>query len=370
MDEPELRARLALHLVPGIGPKTSEALLRRFGSAAAVLSASFSALREVSGVGAALAERISEARPDGPEVAAEWNACERHHIRLIPRDDLDYPAPLKNIPSQPGLIYVKGGLEPVDQLGIAIVGARRCTPYGARAAERLASSLARVGFTIISGLARGIDAAAHRGALKVGGRTIAVLANGLASVYPPEHLELAEEVAGSGALVSELPMGQSPLAMLFPQRNRIITGLSLGLIVVEATPRSGTLATVQHALEQNREVFAVPGPIDSLASRGCHQLIREGATLVESADDVLEALGPLAKEVRPAVDEPVIRHPAELILSDQERAILGELGHRPITVDELVAHTGLTASQLMATLSVLEIRRLVKRLPGMQFVRP
>ena len=239
-----------------------------------------------------------------------------------------------------------------------------------RMAERLSSALARTGFTVVSGLARGIDAAAHRGAIKAGGRTIGVLANGLASVYPPEHEELARVGRRwPGALVSEMPMRQGPLAGLFTQRNRIISGLSLGVLVVEATPRSGSLSTASHAMEQNREVFAVPGPADSLASRGCHRLIRDGARLVETVDDILEELGPLVQEVRTDPEEPPVRHPAELALSDSERSLLGRLDDQPTAVDDLIARTGMTAGQVMATLSVLELKRLVKRLPGHRFVR-
>jgi len=267
------------------------------------------------------------------------------------------------------LLYLKGTYEPRDELAIALVGSRRCTPYGMRVAERLAAALGRVGITVVSGLARGIDAAAHRGALKVGGRTLAVLANGLESVYPPEHAELASQVAACGGLVSEMPMRQLPLAGLFPQRNRIISGLCLGVVVIEATPRSGSLSTAHHAMEQNREVFAVPGPVDSLSSHGCHRLIRDGARLVETVDDILEELGPLVREVRPSSEETPVRHPAELSLSDLERSLLGKLDDRPTAVDELIARTGLAASQVLATLSVLEMRRLVRRMPGHQFVR-
>jgi DNA processing protein len=176
-------------------------------------------------------------------------------------------------------------------------------------------------------------------------------------------------VVANGTLMTELPMHQGPLAGLFPQRNRIISGLCLGVVVIEAAPRSGSLSTAHHALEQNREVFAVPGPVDSLASRGCHRLIRDGARLVETVDDILEELGPLVREVRTAPDEPPVRHPAELGLSDQERSLLGQLHHQPSGVDELIVRTGLTASQVMATLSVLELKRLVRRLPGHQFIR-
>ena len=290
-------------------------------------------------------------------------------VQVVARGDPSYPPPLGDIPDPPSLLYVRGTIEPADQLAIALVGSRKCTPYGLRIAERLAASLARVGLTVVSGLARGIDAAAHRGALAAGGRTIGVLANGLAEIYPPEHEDLAREVIGAGALVSESPMRQQPLAGLFPQRNRIISGLSLGVVVVEATPRSGSLSTAKHATDQNREVFAVPGPVDSLPSRGCHYLIRDGARLVETVDDILEELGPLVREVKARPEEPAVRHPAELSLSEQERNLLGKLDDRPISIDELIAVLGLTASQVMATLSVLEMRRMVRRLPGPRFVR-
>ena len=364
----EIRDLVALMMTAGVGPLTSRALLDHFGTAGRILDAPISRLKEVPGVGPKVAERICKARVEN-DADGELALCARHGVALIARGDDRYPESLENIPDPPSLLYVKGAFEARDQLAIALVGSRRCTPYGMRIAERLAASLARTGFTIVSGLARGIDAAAHRGALKAGGRTIAVLGNGLAGIYPSEHEEMADEIAAHGAVVSELPMTQEPLAGLFPQRNRIISGLCLGVVVVEAAPRSGSLSTAHHAMEQNREVFAVPGPVDSLASRGCHRLIRDGARLVETVDDILEELGPLVREIRPAPDEPAVRHPAELGLTDQERSLLGHLDDAPSGVDELIVRTGLTASQVMATLSVLELKRMVKRLPGHQFVR-
>ena len=367
-DDQRLLDLIQLAMVPGVGPHTSQALLERFGSAGRVLEASRGQLLGVAGVGPKIAEKISRARQDF-DAAAELALCRSMGVSVLSRGDPDYPPPLENIPDPPGLLYVKGAIQPRDQLAIAVVGSRHCTPYGLRIAERLSSALARTGFTVVSGLARGIDAAAHRGAIKAGGRTIGVLANGLASVYPPEHEELARAVAEAGALVSEMPMRQGPLAGLFTQRNRIISGLSLGVLVVEATPRSGSLSTASHAMEQNREVFAVPGPADSLASRGCHRLIRDGARLVETVDDILEELGPLVQEVRTDPEEPPVRHPAELALSDSERSLLGRLDDQPTAVDDLIARTGMTAGQVMATLSVLELKRLVRRLPGHRFVR-
>ncbi len=370
-NEADLLDLIRLTSVPGVGPKTSRALLARFGTAGQVLRAPEASLREVPGVGAGLAEKIARADRD-IDARADLALCRRLGVTPIAHGSDAYPAPLREIPDPPALIYVRGTIEPVDRLAVAIVGSRKCTPYGLRVAERLATSLARVGLTVVSGLARGIDAAAHRGALAAGGRTLAVLANGLSQVYPSEHDKLADQVVAAGALIAESPMRQAPLAGLFPQRNRIISGLSLGVVVVEATPRSGSLSTASHATEQNREVFAVPGPIDSLSSRGCHHLIRDGARLVETVDDILEELGPAVRHIRPsteATDAVPTQPVGELTLSDHERQLLARLDERPVSVDQLIAASGLTASATMATLSLLEMRRLVKRLPGPQFAR-
>ncbi len=359
---------LCLTMVPGVGPHTSRALLEEFKTAGRVLSAPVRSLQAVAGVGPKLAEKIQQARRDH-DPAVELERCRQRGVHVVPLDDPEYPAALKEIHDPPSLLYMKGQYRPSDQLAIALVGARRSTPYGCRIAERLAGSLARVGLTVVSGLARGIDAAAHRGALKAGGRTIAVLGNGLSEIYPPEHAALADEVAGAGVLLSEMPMEQRPLAGLFPQRNRLISGLCLGVVVVEAALRSGSLSTARHAMEQDREVFAVPGPVDMHTSRGCHALIRDGARLVETVEDILEELGPLVREVEPEPEAEPVRHPAELSLSDLERSLLGHLDNLPKAVDELIVRTGMTASQVLSTLSVLEMRRLIRRVPGNQFVR-
>lgn len=362
-----LRDLLCLSMVSGVGPNLFRALVERLGSPAAVLDAPMSRLRDVPGIGIKLAERIVAARREC-NVEQELADCERLGVRLITSETADFPQSLKTIPSPPAVLYVRGDLLPRDTLAIALVGSRHCTHYGLRTAERLGSSLARIGFTVVSGLARGIDAAAHRGALSAGGRTIAVLASGVGNIYPPEHGELAEQIVKSGALVSEMPTSFEPIAGLFPQRNRIISGLSLGVIVVEAAQRSGALITARHAKEQNREVFAIPGPIDSLASRGCHALLRDGACLVESADDVLDALGPLMNEIKPSPDTSV-RHPLELTLNDLERKLLDLLGSDAISADELVGRSRLAAPQVLSALSVLEMRRLVRRLPGNIYAR-
>ncbi len=368
MTEEEIRDLICLTMVPGVGPHTCRALLDHFGSAGRVLGASVETLKGAEGVGSKLADKIRHARADfDPEV--ELEECRKYGVHPVPPDSAEYPPSLKEIPAPPSLLYVQGSIQERDGLAIAIVGSRHCTPYGLRIAEKLAASLARVGLTVVSGLARGIDAAAHRGAIRAGGRTIAVLANGLSQIYPPEHEELAREVVAAGALVSETPMRQQPLAGLFPQRNRIISGMSLGVVVVEATPKSGSLSTAKHAMEQNREVFAVPGPVDSLASVGCHRLLRDGAKLVETVDDILEELGPLVREIKISPTETPVRRPSELTLSEQERSILGRLGNSPIAVDQLITETGLGASRVMATLSILEMRRLIRRLPGQMFIR-
>ena len=341
--------------------------MERFGDPSRIFTASLDELRRVDGIGSKTAERIVASSP--AEVDEAIAHCSRLGVQPIFQGSDAYPKLLAEIPDPPPVFYMKGSLTPADSLSIAIVGSRRSTPYGVRVAERLGASLARVGFTVVSGLARGIDTAAHRGALKAGGRTIAVLANGLESIYPPENEGLAVEITASGALISESRLDQEPRAGLFPQRNRLISGISLGVVVVEASPRGGSLSTARHAGEQNREVFAVPGPIDSLSSRGCHALIRDGAKLVETIEDILEELGPLGQNIQLIPDAPEVRHPAELKLSEQERSILAMIDPGPVTIDELIVRTRLTASQVMATLGVLEMRRLIRRLGGQQFVR-
>jgi DNA processing protein len=265
-------------------------------------------------------------------------------------------------------LFRRGQSQPQDELAVAIVGTRHATRYGLAQAERLAGSLARTGFTVVSGLARGIDAAAHRGALAAGGRTIAVLASGLLEIYPPEHDRLAEEVAAGGYLLSESPPRMIPLSGSFPQRNRIISGLCVGTIVVEAPDRSGALITARHAYEQGREVFAVPGPVDSRMSRGCHDLIKDGAKLIESIDDVLAELGPLTENIE-RDDGTRVQHPAELALNEIEQQVLSEIDNSPTSIDAVAAACGLAVHRVLSTISVLEMRRLVRRTSGTQVVR-
>ena len=372
-----IHAALCLSLTAGIGPKTFRNLVDSLGSAEAVLNAAPSVLREIPGVGTKLAKSIANAAST-VDITDELQRCDDHKIDLVAVGHEDYPTRLSEIQDAPTMLYCRGDLLPQDELAIAIVGTRHATSYGVRQAERLAQGLATAGFTIVSGLARGIDAAAHRGAIAAGGRTIAVLGSGLLNMYPPEHAELSLEIAASGAVLSEYPTRQPPKSGSFPQRNRIVTGMSLGVIVVEAAERSGALISARHAMEQNRDVFAVPGQIDSRVSSGCHKLIRDGAVLVTCIDDVIEHLGPLATPAKlsdPGTTETsentaqTIHHPAELQLNEQETQVLQAIQPEPTQIDSLVDATGLPIHRILATLSVLEMKRLIRRVSGSEVCR-
>lgn len=366
-NEAALLDRLRLQLVPGIGPRVLQLLLEHVGEATEILAASRRRLLEVPRVGHGVADGIGQAisRVEAREILTR---CQSEGITLIERGDELYSPLLEEIPDPPDLLYVKGQFEPVDQVSVAIVGSRRCTAYGRRMCELLAGGLARAGLTVISGLARGIDGVAHRAALAAGGRTIAVLATGVNRIYPPEHAELASEITRFGAIVTEARLDQGPLPGLFPQRNRIISGLSLAVVVVEAARRSGALHTARHAIEQGREVLAVPGQVDSLASQGCHDLLRDGAKLVTCVDDVLEELGPLMQPLQIG-SAPPIHIPRELSLDDRERQVLSIVGPDPRHLDELLRGSPLDTSTTLAVLTALELRRLVRRLPGSYVVR-
>lgn len=366
-DGDSLVANLRLSLIPGVGPVTRKALLERFGSAAAVLAAPPSQLREVSGVGTKLARSIIAAN-DEIDADKELQLCREHGITILADTDPAYPRLLREIHNPPAFLFVYGELKAEDALSVAIVGTRHATSYGRQQAERLAGGLARAGLTIVSGLARGIDAAAHRAALQAGGRTLAVLGSGVLNVYPPEHASLADEIRGRGALISENPPLSEPQSGVFPQRNRLISGLTLGVIVVEAAERSGALISARHAMEQGREVFAVPGRVDSRMSRGCHRLIRDGAKLVECVEDVLDEFGPLV-EAAPRPDGTVMHHPAELQLNELELQVLNAIPSEATSIDVIVASSGLPVQRVLATISVLEMRSLIRRVSGNSVMR-
>jgi DNA processing protein len=333
-----------------------------------VFAATTAELAALAGVGPRLAKAIRDAA-DTTEADAVLGLCRDRGVAMLTEGAANYPPLLGRIDDPPGLLFVRGSIEPCDSLAIAIVGSRHATAYGRRVAWQLANGLARAGYTIVSGLARGIDAAAHRGALDAGGRTLAVLGNGVLNVYPPEHADLAVEVIARGALLGEAPPLAPPLPGCFPRRNRIVSGLALGVVVVEAAERSGALITARLAGEQGREVFAVPGPVDARLSRGCHALIREGARLVQGIDDILDELGPLCEAAQTA-DGRTVRAPVELRLDDVERRVLDACdavaggAAAAACIDDVVAASGLAASQVLATLGVLEMRRILRRLPG------
>jgi DNA processing protein len=358
---------LRLALVSGVGPRAWQQLIAAFGSPTRVLEAMPSELEAVDGIGPKLSQAIARARHeiDADDVFA---TCEREAIDVLLAGASGYPASLREIPDPPGVLYCRGAIEPRDALAVAIVGSRHASLYGTSQAERLSGSLARAGFTIISGLARGIDAAAHRAALQAGGRTIAVLGSGLLNIYPPEHAELAKDITASGAVLSEAPLRMGPHRTLFPQRNRLISGLARGVIVIEASLKSGALITARHAMEQNRDVFAVPGRVDNHLSQGCHRLIRDGAKLIESADDVLEELGPLTRPV-PLSEGETIHQPVEVTLNDLERQVLQTIDTSPTLVDQIITKSELPATQVLSTLTILEMRKLIRRTSGLHYAR-
>lgn len=359
----EVLDALRMQMTPGLSPRMLKLLLDRFETPSGVLKASAAELSEFPDLKPRVIQALTTARAN-EAARREWQQCREQQIQMLVRNRRGYPPRLTEIPDPPLVLYSRGDFASRDDLAIAIVGSRRCTLYGQQQAERLAGALARAGFTIVSGLARGIDGAAHRGALLAGGRTIAVLATAVNDIYPPEHEKLAEEVACHGAVVSEAPLGRKPRPEFFPQRNRIISGLSLGVIVVEADRRSGALSTARHAMEQNREIFAVPGRIDNPTSDGCHDLIRDGATLIRGVDDVLQALGPLPKPVVISETNETVMDPRELALNPVERKVLNTVTRDPLHIDELVRLAEMETPQVLQTITILEIKRLVKRLPG------
>src|SRR5438132_5479649 len=358
----DARDLLALHLVPGLGPRLTAALLARFGSAGAALQATAEQLQEIPHIGGKLARDLAQAlrRVD---VAAEWELMEKSGVRLLVRGQNGFPASLENIPDPPHLLYVRGTLLPADAKSLALVGSRGCSSYGRKMTERLAGGLVRAGYTVISGLARGIDGAAHRGALQTGGRTIGVLAGGLSKIYPPEHTDLAQEVAGAGALVTESAMRMEPMAGMFPARNRIISGLAKGVVVVEAAARSGALITASHAAEQGRPVFALHGPLASPLSAGTHELLRKGAILIRGVEDILEEL----EGVKPNAKPPAAQPPPAL--DETQRRIWEFLGERPRHLDDMTQQLGLPVQQLAGMLFTMEMKKIVRRLPGNQYER-
>lgn len=346
--------------VIGIGPVRLKALLEAFGDAETAWHASTEDLR-AAGLDQRCLRGLLEAR-DTLDLDDELARIERLGYRLLTWEEADYPERLREIPAPPPVLYLWGDLRPQDRWAAAVVGTRRPTAYGTAVARDLAAVLAASGVTVVSGLARGIDIIAHQSALEAGGRTLAVLGSGLDRLYPPEHRHLAERIAGGGAVLSDYPLGTAPEAGNFPPRNRIISGLALAVVIVEAGEGSGALITADFAGEQGREVFAVPGSIYSRASRGTNRLIRSGARPLVAFEDVLEALNLdvviRQEEVSQALPE-----------DETEAKILAALSSEPVHVDELQARCGLPAAQISASLAMLELKGRARQVGGMHYVR-
>jgi len=369
---------LSLIRADGVGPTTFAKLLNHFPTVDYALGASVAELNKIDGIGFKTAKRIASTRSKF-NVADELELARKLGVYIINLHDLRYPPPLKEIYDPPPVLYVKGTLTRNDNLAVAIVGSRRCSHYGQEQASRLSHFLASAGFTICSGMARGIDTAAHQGALSASGRTIAIQGCGLANIFPPENKQLFELISQSGACVSEQPLTAEPLAGNFPPRNRIIAGLSLGTLVIEAGYNSGALITARAAMESNREVMAVPGKIDSPLSKGPNRLIKDGAKLIDSVEDVMEALGYIGRQLEAHVTNAAVKAAEkmeaplfdahQLNLSDDETCIYSFLSKEPTHIEQIIAETDVEPGKTSASLISLRLKGLIKQLPGNLYIK-
>ncbi|MBK8039331.1 MAG: DNA-protecting protein DprA [Verrucomicrobiaceae bacterium] len=359
-------AYLALNLIPQIGPVRVKKLLRHFGSPEAVLQAKNRDLNAVEGIGQAQVEAVSQWE-SLTDLSGELQKIEQRKLKLLTQEDPLYPHLLREIHDPPVLLYVWGELLPRDHHAIGVVGSRHATHYGLSATKKLSFQLAYAGYTVISGLARGIDTAAHEAALAAKGRTIAVIGSGIGKLYPPENMALAERIAQNGAVLSEYPVDRIADKQTFPYRNRIVAGWSHGLVVVEAPVRSGSLITAQQAADQGRTVYAVPGPIDKPTSAGCNRLIQQGAKLIMDGADVLDDLTSLFPTAPNAPKVQESMPAAELSLD--ERILYDAIGMDEAHINDITTKSGLTSSTVNATLMRLEMKRLVRALPGRRYVR-
>lgn len=360
----ETEACLALNLVPNLGPVRLRRLLEVFETPQKVLTARAAELRSVDGIGQELATTIA-AWEQHVDLPGELKKVEEFGARVITQSSPEYPPDLLQIHNPPILLYVWGTLTERDHRAVSVVGSRKTSHYGLESAKKLSYQLAFAGLTVVSGLARGIDTAAHQGALAAQGRTVAVIGSGLMDLYPPENLALAEKIAESGAIVSEFPMTFPPDRKTFPYRNRIVAGWGSGLLVVEAGLKSGALITASQAIEQGRMVYAVPGQIDRPTSMGSNRLIQQGAKLVMSASDILDDLNTLFPQLNPP---PALSAPPST-LSENEQKILAAVDSSETPLDCIVAKSGLPTPKVSSTLLALEMKRLVKLLPGQLYVK-
>ncbi|MCU0651544.1 MAG: DNA-processing protein DprA [Candidatus Omnitrophica bacterium] len=360
----KLEALISLNMVGEIGSIRLGRLLDYFGKFENVFRASAEKLITIAGISENVANRIHTFKPE--DLTRELESAQKLGLKIIILGDADYPEILKNIPSPPIVLYVKGKLEKEDNLAIGIVGSRRASYYGLSSAEKFAAELAGCGLTIVSGMARGIDTAAHRGALKMKGRTLAVIGSGFKHIYPEENIALAEEITANGAVISEFSINTQPFKENFPRRNRLISGLSLGTLVVEAARNSGALITADFALEQGKEVFCLPGRIDSPGSFGTNELIKQGAKLVSTKDDILEEL---QVPLRIGIKETKIKNRLQNHSAGSESALYDLIPTKPVFLDELLEKTGLQIPQAYEILLRLKMQKLIKQLPGKQFMR-
>jgi DNA processing protein len=369
-----LEALVSLNMVGDIGGIRLKKLLDYFGKPQAVLKAPAEQLMAVAGIGEKIAQNIRSLKKE--DLDKEFKSAQRSGLRIMTLEDNDYPENLKNIPGPPVVLYVKGELKPEDKFSLAIVGSRRASFYGLSCAQNFAADLAHLGFTIISGMARGIDSASHKGALKERGRTIAVMGSGFNHVYPAENKKLSDEIAQNGAVISEFPLDTLPLKQNFPRRNRVISGLSLGVLVVEAARNSGALITADFALEQGREVFALPGKVDSGNSFGTNGLIKQGAKLVSSVEDIVVELEVPVKNKLEST-QPLEKCAADLEdgaqplknLAGEEEALYNIISAQPLQLDEIVDKAKMDVIKVADLLLRLQMRRLIKELPGKQFIK-
>jgi DNA processing protein len=354
----------ALNMIALFGPRRIDALIENYGSAEDAWKAPAGELFHLLGLQDPVGK--FEQERSGIEPEKEWEKLIKQNISCVSSACPGYPRLLKELHFPPPLLYFRGSLEKIDKPAVAIVGSRRCTFYGQEVAHRLAVELVAAGVSVISGMALGIDTAAHRGTLESSGYTVAVLGCGVDQCYPPKNADLMQLIIADGAVISEYPVGTEPLPFHFPQRNRVISGLSLGTVVVEATAKSGALITANFALEQNREVFAVPGNVGSPYSRGSHRLIKEGARLVESAADILEELC-----FQTANEEQLTFTGTELIpeLTTVEKKLLGMIPYQLMHIDNIIQQSGVKASETSALLLSLELKKLIRQTPGKYFMR-
>ena len=366
MDSSELKSWLALLTVHTVGPIRYVSLVKHFSSPEKVLSASKRELEELPDIGPVIASNLKD-KVLWDKVEEQAKLMEKHQVQIVTFKDEEYPENLKSIYDPPPFLFLKGEIRKEDQNAVAIVGCRSASVYGKRITERIGRELAKNGITIVSGLARGIDSIAHLSALKENGRTLAVFGSGLDIIYPPENKKLAEGIISNGAILSEFFLGTKPEAPNFPRRNRIISGLSLGVVIVEAGTKSGALVTASCALEQNREVFAIPGNLGSKNSEGTNALIKQGAKLVTAVEDILEELKITTKGKRPdssAQNEEDISH-----LSEMERNIFMLISDEPYHIDKIATQASVNVPQALSALLSLELKGLVKQLSGKMFVR-